>query len=148
MRGLLLFLPVFLWAQTPPPKPAAAKPKPPASKPAAAKPPARKTGTANPKPAPGPALTTDDQKTIYSLGLSIHRSLSQFDLSAAELEIIKRALSDASASKPAVDIKEWGPKIEALARTRAGRAADREKAVSAAYLTKVAGEPGAVKTDS
>ena len=42
----------------------------------------------------------------------MQRSLDQFDLSAAELDILKRALTDAAARKPAIDIDEWGPKIE------------------------------------
>ena len=40
----------------------------------------------------------------------MQRSLDQFDLSAAELDILKRALTDAAARKPAMDIDEWGPK--------------------------------------
>ncbi len=93
-------------------------------------------------------LTTDDEKTIYALGLSIHRSLSQFDLSPQELEIVKRALSDAAAGKPAIDLSTWGPKIRALAQSRAGRAAEQEKAASQAYLDKAAAEPGAIKAES
>jgi FKBP-type peptidyl-prolyl cis-trans isomerase FkpA len=95
-----------------------------------------------------PILTTDDQKTIYSLGLSIYRSLGQFDLSPAELEIVKRAMSDAAAGKPAVELSTWGPKIDPLAKARAARVAAKEKTVSSAYLTKAASEPGASKSDS
>jgi FKBP-type peptidyl-prolyl cis-trans isomerase FkpA len=91
---------------------------------------------------------TEDDKIIYTLGLSIYRSLGQFDLSPAEMDIVKQALTDASAKKPAVDIETYGPKIETLAGARASRVASREKATSAAYLTKAATEPGAVKTDS
>ena len=90
----------------------------------------------------------DDEKTIYSLGLSIYRSLGQFDLSPAEIELVKRAISDAAANKPAVDLNAWGPKIQALATDRQGRVAEREKASAKAYLAKAAAEPGAVKTDS
>jgi FKBP-type peptidyl-prolyl cis-trans isomerase FkpA len=97
-------------------------------------------------PAAGPA--TDDEKIIYSVGLSIYRSLSQFDLSPAELQLVKRALDDAAAGKPAVEVDEWGPKIEGLAKERGGRVAEREKAKGQAYLVKAATEPGAVKTDS
>jgi len=78
----------------------------------------------------------------------MQRSLAQFDLSDAELEILKRALSDAAAHKPAIDIDEWRPKIEAFADARAERATVREKAASVAYLAKAAAEPGVVKTDS
>jgi FKBP-type peptidyl-prolyl cis-trans isomerase FkpA len=97
---------------------------------------------------PAGAPATDDDKTIYSIGLSIYRSLSQFDLSPAELQLIKRALDDAAAGKPAVDVDVWGPKIETLAKARGGLVAEREKAKGQAYLAKAAAEPGAVKTDS
>ena len=139
----LLFVPAVLLAQTPAPPPKAAKPAAPKS---AARPAAPKAAPAKPKPqAP---LASDDEKTIYSLGLSMYRSLGQFDLSPAELELVKRALSDAAAHKPAVDLNTWGPKIQALAQTRAARVAEREKTASAAYLAKAATQPGAVKTES
>ncbi len=91
---------------------------------------------------------TDDEKTIYALGLSMYRSLGQFDLSAAEVNIVKKALTDAAAHKPAVDIETWGPKIQGLAAARAARAAEKQKALSAAFLAKAAGEAGAQKTES
>jgi FKBP-type peptidyl-prolyl cis-trans isomerase FkpA len=121
MRTILLFLPAVLLAQAPAPRPAAAA---------------------------APKLVTDDDKIIYSLGLSIYRSLGQFDLSPAEMDIVKQALTDAAANKPAVDIETFGPKIETLAGARASRVASKEKASSAAYLTKAAAEPGAEKTES
>jgi FKBP-type peptidyl-prolyl cis-trans isomerase FkpA len=95
-----------------------------------------------------PQLATDDQKTIYSLGLFIYRSLAQFDLSPAEVELVKQGLSAAAAGKPGTDINVWGPKIKALAQARTSRAADREKTASAAFLEKAAAEPGAEKTAS
>ena len=91
---------------------------------------------------------TDDEKIIYALGLSMYRSLGQFDLSAAELDIVKKALTDAAAHKPAEDIEVWGPKIQGLASSRAARAAEKQKALSAAFLLKAAGEAGAQKTES
>lgn len=95
-----------------------------------------------------PPPTTDDEKTIYALGLTIYRSLGQFDLSPAELEIVKHAMSDAAANKPAVDLNTWGPKIQTLATGRQGKVAEREKAASKTYVDKAAAEPGAVKSDS
>lgn len=164
MRLLLAFFPVLLAAQqsAAPPKPApAAKPavfpkaavaaKPaPAPRPAAAAkaPAALKRAVPGAKPAPGPALNTDDEKTIYALGLSIFRSITPFDLSPAELEIVKRALSDAQAGKPALEVNEWGPKLQPLSQARADRVRDREKQVSKAFLDKAATEAGAVRTDS
>jgi FKBP-type peptidyl-prolyl cis-trans isomerase FkpA len=137
MRSLLLFLPAVLLAQAPaPPAPA----RPPAPRPAAA--------AAAPKPAAAPKAMTDDEKTIYALGLSVYRSLAQFDLSPAELTLVKQALTDAEANKPAVDVNTWGPKIESLAHARAAQVSEREKTASAAYLAKAATAPGAVKTES
>lgn len=133
MRSLILFLPAVLLAQTP------AAP----GRPAAPKPPAAATSR------PGaPALATDDDKVIYALGLTVYRSLGQFDLSPSELEILKQALSDAAANKPAEDIQVWGPKLDGLARERAAKVTERQKAASADYLSKAAEKPGAVKTDS
>jgi FKBP-type peptidyl-prolyl cis-trans isomerase FkpA len=91
---------------------------------------------------------TDEQKTIYALGLLVQRSLVRFDLDAAELEIIKRALSDAAASTPAVKLDEWGPSIQPFAQLRGQRLTNKEKASSAAYLARVAAVPGAIRTDS
>lgn len=93
-------------------------------------------------------MTTDEEKTIYALGLSIARSLSPFDLSPHELEIVRQALKDAAAGKPALELHTWGPKIEPLAQSRSTRAAEREKVASKAYLEKAAAMPGAVKTES
>src|SRR5687768_18426531 len=144
----LLLIPAVAHAQG-----ATAAQKPPASAPAAPKP-AAPAATA-PKPVPAArtparpaAPLTEDQKPVYALGLLMQRSLDQFDLSAAELDVLKRALTDAAARKPAIDLEEWGPKIEAFAGARAERVAAREKAASVAYLAKAAVEPGVVRTDS
>ena len=99
-------------------------------------------------PAPPAPLTTDEEKTIYALGLSIGQSLSMFNLTPPEIELVKRAITDAAAGKPAVELSEWGPKIQPLASSRAAEVAVKEKATSAAYLAKCAAEPGAVKTES
>jgi len=149
MRALLVFVPAVLMAQggapqSTPPKAPAAAPK------------AGATGTtkaapakAAPKAAPAAgAPTTDDEKTIYALGLQMYKSLGPFDLSPAELELVKRALSDAAAGKPAVDLNTWGPKMAALAGARNSRAAEKQKAAASGYLAKAAAEPGAMKTDS
>jgi FKBP-type peptidyl-prolyl cis-trans isomerase FkpA len=107
---------------------------------------------AAPKPAavlaaPAP-LTTDDDKTVYAIGISIGQSLSMFNLTPSEIELVKRAISDSAAGRPEVQLSEWGPKIQPLASSRAAAAAVKEKASSAAYLAKAAAEPGAVKTES
>ncbi len=101
-----------------------------------------------PKAAPAAVLATDDEKTVYALGLSIFRSIQSFDLSAADLAIVQRAIADAAAKKPAVELSEWSPKLQTLQQSRAARVAEKEKANSAAFLVKAAGELGALKTES
>ena len=163
MRGLFILLPAVMLAQTTPAPKAATTPAAPAKAAATGAPKAAATPgrgapgrgasaakPAAPKPAGPPPLVTDEQKTIYALGLNIAKSLSAFDLSPAEMEILKRALSDAAANKPdpAVKLDEWGPKIDPLAKARNSRGAEKEKAAGVAYSAKVAAEPGAVKSDS
>jgi FKBP-type peptidyl-prolyl cis-trans isomerase FkpA len=138
MRVFLFLLPAVIMAQTPAPK--APAPKTTTTAPAA-------KSTAAPKTA-GPALVTDDQKTVYALGLQMQKSLAQFDLSPAELELLKRALSDGAAGKPALDLTVWQPKFQPFAQTRIARGAEKVKAASKAYLVKAAAGPGAVKTPS
>src|SRR5689334_10483246 len=133
MRAFLLLLPALALAQTPPATaPAPAKKAPAAAAPAAktagapttpASPTAPKPAAAGAgrggrgagrgaavatKPKEPPPLTTDDEKTVYALGLMMGQSLSMFNLSPAEIEIVKRALSDAAAGKPALELSEWG----------------------------------------
>jgi FKBP-type peptidyl-prolyl cis-trans isomerase FkpA len=121
MRLFLLLVPAILMAQTPSP----------ATK------------------APAPAgLTTDDQKIVYAVGLSMAQSLSQLGLSRAELEIVKQALSDSAVGKPAEELSTWGPKINAFAQARMVKAAAAEKANSKVFLDKAAAEPGASRAAS
>jgi FKBP-type peptidyl-prolyl cis-trans isomerase FkpA len=129
MRSLLLLFPAVLMAQTPPP--------------------ATKAAPATKAPAPSPAgLTTDDQKIIYALGLSLQQSLAPLGLSRAELEIVKQGLTDAAAGKPAEELSTWGPKINAFAQARATKAAAAEKANSKAFIDAAAAEPGATRAPS
>ena len=94
------------------------------------------------------APQTDEEKTLYAVGLVLSRSLREFDLSPSELEVVRRALADAHAGKPAIDIEEWGPKIQALANLRGERVVAREKEAGAAYLVNAAAAANSLKTDS
>src|SRR6185312_11733303 len=146
MRLLVFLIPVLLAAQAPAP-PKAAKPAATARRHMAAATPNQVQSAARPS-ATKAAPMTDDEKTIYALGLSIYRSIGQFDLSPAELQIVKQAITDAAAKKPAVDLQTWGPKIDGLAEARSNRMAERQRAASKAYLEKAAMEPGAIKTET
>lgn len=97
-----------------------------------------------PKPAVGPV--TEEQKTFYALGLSMGRSLGLFKLTPEELEMVRLGLyAQVKGEKPAVDISEYGPKIQTLAMNRQSASASDEKAKGQAFLEKAAKEKGAVK---
>ena len=96
-----------------------------------------------------PKLETEEQKTLYALGLTINRSLSPFNLSSAELELVEAGLADGSLHKtPKVDLEAYGPKIKQLQETRAAAVAAAEKKTSQAFVDKAARETGAMKTAS
>ena len=99
-------------------------------------------------PAAPVALTTDDQKTVYAVGLMMANQLASLQLNEAELEIVKRALSDEAAGKAAVDINIYGPKIQTFAQGRQASVAAKAKTEGVAYAAKAATQPGAVKTAS
>jgi FKBP-type peptidyl-prolyl cis-trans isomerase FkpA len=99
--------------------------------------------------AQGSQPQTDEQKTLYALGLSVGRSLSVFNLTNEELEYVRAGIyAQAKGETPAVDITTWGPKIQGLAVARQAARAGGEKEKGKAYQDKAAQEPGAVKTSS
>jgi len=99
--------------------------------------------------AAGPELKTEDQKTLYALGLVISQNLSSFNLNPAELEAVLAGVSDGVLKKEfKVDVQTYGPKIPALQTARAGAAAAVEKKAGQAFLDKAAAEKGATRTAS
>lgn len=92
---------------------------------------------------------TDDQKTMYALGLLISQSLSPFSLSESELEFVRTGMTDGVLKKtPKVDLQSFGPKVNQLQQARVAAQAETEKKAGAAFLTKAAAEAGAKKTES
>ena len=99
--------------------------------------------------AAGQDLKTDDQKTLYAIGLAVSRSLAPFNLSESELELVKAGLTDGlSGKEPKVDLQTQGPKIQEFQKVRRDASAAGEKKVGQAYLDKAAAEKGATKTAS
>ncbi len=92
---------------------------------------------------------TEEQKTLYAIGLAVAREVSVFNLTPAELEFMKKGLTDAVAGKkPAVDLDTYNPKIQELARARRQVVGEKQAAVGKTFAEKAATEKGAVKTDS
>jgi len=104
------------------------------------------------KPAPPPPaleLKTEDDKTLYALGMLLGRNVTPLHLTAAELDVVKKGLEDTANGKTAqVDLQTYAPKVQQLAQTRMAAGALAEKARSGSYEDAAAKEAGAVKTPS
>jgi FKBP-type peptidyl-prolyl cis-trans isomerase FkpA len=107
---------------------------------------------ASPAPAAATAtgtLATEEDKTLYALGLVLGRNVTDFALTPRELEIVRRGFSDAaSGGKQEVDIQVYGPKVRDLAMAKQKERAVAQAAAGATFLDAASKEPGAVKTPS
>ncbi len=96
-----------------------------------------------------PALTSEDNKLLYTLGLALAKQVGQFGITESELELVERGLADAVLGRsPLVDLQTYGPKLQQFAQSRVSALAAVEKQKSAEFLDQEAAKPGAVKTDS
>lgn len=94
-------------------------------------------------------LKTDDDKTLYALGIALSRNLSVFSLKPNELELVKQGLTDGALERqPKVDFDAYSSKIQSLAKARSTVAAEVEKKAAVEFLEKAAAEKGAKKTAS
>jgi len=107
---------------------------------------AQTAGTAS--PAAG-TLQTDDQKTVYALGLILGRNVANLNLTPEELALVQKGLQDAaSGKKPEVELDVYGPRVQQLAQARMAAAAKASQEKGQVFLDKAAQESGAVKTPS
>lgn len=92
---------------------------------------------------------TEEQKTLYTIGLIVARQLSVFDLSPEELDMVKQGIMDAvSGKKTNVEISAYSEKVQELARSRRKAQGEKLAASNKEFLENAAKEKGAVKTDS
>src|SRR5215510_2832584 len=104
---------------------------------------------ASPLAAASPEVKTEEQKTLYALGLALSQSLSTFALSDKELELVKDGLSDGVLVREhKVEVQPYMPKIQEFQKSRMAAAATIEKKSGEVYLAKAAAEKGATKTQS
>ncbi len=92
---------------------------------------------------------TEEQKTLYTIGLIVAQQLAPFNLTAAELEFVKQGITDvATGKKPAVEIDTYGKKVQELANARRNAQGEKLAAQAKGFVEKAAKEKGAVKTAS
>jgi FKBP-type peptidyl-prolyl cis-trans isomerase FkpA len=94
-------------------------------------------------------LTTEQDRTLYALGLSLGGTAKPYDLSPEEVAIVTAGFVDATSNAtPRVDLQVYGPKIRPLAQQRMAARAENEKRRAAEFLAKAAREEGAEQTAS
>ena len=97
--------------------------------------------------AAGQPPPTEDQKTLYALGVAAGQGLSVFNLTEAELEMVKAGLTDTVTHKPLkAELQPYMGKIQDLQRARLAVVAAAEKTAGQTFLDKAASESGATKT--
>ncbi|PKN17399.1 MAG: peptidylprolyl isomerase [Deltaproteobacteria bacterium HGW-Deltaproteobacteria-6] len=90
---------------------------------------------------------TEDQKTLYALGVHMARQMAMFNLSAEEVEYVKEGMTDVAAGKKLIAEPEaYGQKLNVLAQSRMMATAQKQRELSKPYLEKAAAGKGAQKT--
>jgi FKBP-type peptidyl-prolyl cis-trans isomerase FkpA/FKBP-type peptidyl-prolyl cis-trans isomerase FklB len=96
-----------------------------------------------------PKLETDEEKTMYALGLAMSQNLAPLNLSEKELTLVEAGLADGVLKREKkVDLATFGPKINELASARMKAGAEANKKAAQPFLEKAAAEKGARKTAS
>src|SRR2546426_3463532 len=96
--------------------------------------------------ADGPKLETEEQKTLYALGLTINRSLSPLNLSPSELELVEAGLSHGGLHKtPKVHLPPYWPKIKKIQEAPPAAAAAPEEKPGEVSLGQAARGAGAAQ---
>ena len=93
--------------------------------------------------------TTEDQKTLYALGIFMSQQVDVFALTPEELTMVQKGLTDGvTHNKPVVDPEAYKPKLQAFAQARMEAASKKSAEAGTAYVEKAAKETGANKTAS
>jgi len=90
----------------------------------------------------------EEQKTFYALGIVLARQVAQFDLTPAELALVKAGLEDGATDKATIDVNAYIPQLGDLQRERVAAITQRHRTAGQAFRDKAAAEKGATKTDS
>ncbi|MDP3221428.1 MAG: FKBP-type peptidyl-prolyl cis-trans isomerase [Deltaproteobacteria bacterium] len=100
-------------------------------------------------PAANAPLATDDERTLYALGLVMGQRMDDFSLTPAELAVVQRGIADkVTGARPQVELNQWGPRINTMAQARQGRRSEQEKVRGRAFADTAAHETGAERLPS
>ena len=94
-------------------------------------------------------LETEDDKTIYAMGVNLARNMDHLPLSKAEQELLRAGFSDGIEKRdPLVDTVRYGRRAEGLFARRNADLAQGESEAAEAFLAEAAAAEGAVRSDS
>jgi FKBP-type peptidyl-prolyl cis-trans isomerase FkpA/FKBP-type peptidyl-prolyl cis-trans isomerase FklB len=97
----------------------------------------------------GPDLQTEEQKTLYALGLMLSQNLRNYALTPAEFELVQAGLADGTLRRPRkVELQPYQNKVRQFQVERTKQRTEEGKKAGEAYLAKAVTEPGATKTAS
>ena len=103
---------------------------------------------ANSAAQPG-ALATDDDKTLYAIGLVLGQNVKDFKFTASEVDIVSQGFKDSVlGNEPKAALDEYGPRIQLLMQQRMSAVAEAEKKASDAWVAEQAALPGAQRSAS
>jgi FKBP-type peptidyl-prolyl cis-trans isomerase FkpA len=92
---------------------------------------------------------TEEQKTLYAVGIAASHQLSVFTLTPAEFEFVREGFIDGVlGNKPQLEAKAYTGKIQQLALARRKAQAEKMAPANEAFLASSANEKGARKTGS
>ncbi len=98
---------------------------------------------------PAAKVETEEQKTLYSLGYAVAEGIKSFELTPAELEVVKLGFADGALQKKAVvETQTYLPKLRDMQTTRIAAASAKSKEAGKAFIEKAAAEKGATKLPS
>ena len=92
-------------------------------------------------------LATDQDKTLYAIGLVLGERITPFKLTPEEAELVALGLKDvALGNEPKAALEEYGPRIQGLMEERMQAVAAAEKQASHAWVAEQAKLPGAQRS--
>jgi len=94
-------------------------------------------------------LESDEDKTLYTIGLALARNVAVFEFTPEELAAVQAGFADGVMNRePKVDIEEYLPKIRDLQVARMEAAAETERREGEALLAQAATQDNTVRTES
>jgi FKBP-type peptidyl-prolyl cis-trans isomerase FkpA len=93
------------------------------------------------------ALTTDQDKTLYAIGLVLGQQINDFKFTAGEIDIVSQGMKDAVlGNEPKAALDVYGPRIQLLMQERMQAVSAAEKQASDAWVAEQAALPGAQRS--